>query len=149
MVTHDRYFMDRLVDHLLVFEGEGEIRDFPGNYTQYRLWLKDNEKKDKKWEELAEQKSSGLSVDTIVKDTSVAAGVVKRKMSFKEKREWEQLEQELEKLALDKERITIEMSSGECSFDELQQLSAQLQSIQQTTDSLELRWLELSELNPG
>ncbi|MBU3744496.1 MAG: ABC-F family ATP-binding cassette domain-containing protein [Sediminibacterium sp.] len=149
IVSHDRYFMDRLVDHLLVFEGDGEIRDFPGNYTQYRLWLKDNEKKDKKWEELAEQKSSGLSVDTIVKDNTAPAEVAKRKMSFKEKREWEQLEKELEKLALDKERITIEMSGGQCSFDELQQLSAQLQSIQQTTDSLELRWLELSELNPG
>jgi hypothetical protein len=62
IVSHDRYFMDRLLDHLLVFEGEGEIRDFPGNYTQYRIWLKENEKKDKKWEELTEKKSAGLSV---------------------------------------------------------------------------------------
>ena len=143
--------MDRLVDHLLVFEGEGEIRDFPGNYTQYRLWLKENEKKDKKWEELTEKKSAGLSVDTIVQakvDTPVVA-VVKRKMSFKEKREWEQLEKELARLAAEKERITQEMSTGNRSFDELQQLSTQLLSIQETTDNHELRWLEMSELNPG
>ena len=143
--------MDRLVDHLLVFEGEGEIRDFPGNYTQYRIWLKENEKKDKKWEELTEKKSAGLSVDTIVqsKVETPPVAVVKRKMSFKEKREWEQLEKELARLAAEKERITQEMSTGNRSFDELQQLSAQLLSIQETTDNNELRWLEMSELNPG
>ena len=151
IVSHDRYFMDRLVDHLLVFEGEGEIRDFPGNYTQYRIWLKENEKKDKKWEELTEKKSAGLSVDTIVqtKVETPPVAVVKRKMSFKEKREWEQLEKELARLAAEKERITQEMSTGNRSFDELQQLSAQLLSIQETTDNHELRWLEMSELNPG
>ena len=90
-------------------------------------------------------------MDTIVQakvDTPVVA-VVKRKMSFKEKREWEQLEKELARLAAEKERITLEMSTGNRSFDELQQLSAQLLSIQETTDNHELRWLEMSELNPG
>lgn len=148
IVSHDRYFMDRLVDHLLVFEGEGEIRDFPGNYTQYRIWLKENEKKDKKWEELTEKKSAGLSVDSIVQAKVETPAVVKRKMSFKEKREWEQLEKELAQLAADKERITLEMSTGSRSFDELQQLSAQLLTIQEATDKNELRWLEMSELNP-
>ena len=84
IVSHDRYFMDRLVDHLFVFEGEGEIRDFPGNYTQYRLWLKDNEKKENKWDDLESRKSKGETTAAVVALSEVAATTsAKRKMNFK------------------------------------------------------------------
>ena len=92
IVSHDRYFMDRLVDHLFVFEGDGEIRDFPGNYTQYRIWLKENEKRDNKWDDLETRKSKGETTASVVSTGELPAGTAKKKMSFKEKREFELLE---------------------------------------------------------
>ena len=148
IVSHDRYFMDRLVDHLFVFEGEGEVRDFPGNYTQYRIWLKDNEKKDNKWDVLEERKSRGETTEAAVvnREASVVSGV-KKKMSFKEKREFEMLEKEMPALEVEKKNITEKMSSGNLGFEELQKLSERLIAIDTLLEEKELKWLELSEMS--
>ncbi|HQR92625.1 MAG TPA: ABC-F family ATP-binding cassette domain-containing protein [Sediminibacterium sp.] len=151
IVSHDRYFMDRLVDHLFVFEGEGEVRDFPGNYTQYRIWLKDNEKKDNKWAVLESNKSKGQTTEEAV--VAKAAAVVstapaapKRKPSFNEKRAFEQLEKEMPLLEKERQDLTDKMSGGNLNFDQIQQLSDRLIQINQALEEKELQWLELSEL---
>lgn len=148
IVSHDRYFMDRLVDHLFVFEGEGDVRDFPGNYTQYRLWLKENEKKENKWAVLESNKSKGQTTQEAV--VSNAAAVVveapKKKASFKEKREFEILEKEMPALETEKISITEKMSTGNLGFEELQKLSDRMIAITHALEEKELRWLELSEM---
>ncbi len=150
IVSHDRYFMDRLVDHLFVFEGGGEVRDFPGNYTQYRLWLRDNEKKENKWDVLQDRKSKGETTEAaVVNRESADTGskdVAKKKMSFKEKREFETLEKEMPELEAEKKSITEKMGSGTLSFDELQAISERILVIDQLLEQKELRWLELSEM---
>lgn len=136
IVSHDRYFMDRLVDHLLVFEGEGKISDFPGNYTQYRL------QEDKK-------KMAVDSPQTTVKATTVSqptAPVEKKKVSFKEKREFELLQKEMEDLNTEKEKITAQLNDGTLPFEELQKLSNRIGELSGLLDEKEMRWLELSEL---
>lgn len=151
IVSHDRYFMDRLVDHLFVFEGEGEVRDFPGNYTQYRIWLKDNEKKENKWAVLESNKSKGQTTEEAV--AAKAAAIVnsapaapKRKPSFNEKRAFEQLEKEMPLLEKERQDLTDKMSAGNLNFDQIQQLSDRLIQINQLLEEKELQWLELSEL---
>ncbi len=153
IVSHDRYFMDRLVDHLFVFEGDGEVRDFPGNYTQYRLWLKDNEKKENKWDDLESRKSKGETTEAVVAatdvkapTTTVATAAVKKKMNFKEKREFEALEKEIPALEAEKNMITEKMSAGDLGFEELQKFSDRLIAIGNEMEEKELRWLELSEM---
>lgn len=151
IVSHDRYFMDRLVDHLFVFEGEGEVRDFPGNYTQYRLWLKDNEKKANKWDDLQERKGRGETTDAAIAQSgsvnmSKEAATVKKKMSFKEKREFELLEKEIPSLEAEKETITHQMASGGLAFEELNKLSERIIQINRLLEEKEMRWLELSEM---
>ncbi len=151
IVSHDRYFMDRLVDHLFVFEGEGEVRDFPGNYTQYRIWLKDNEKKENKWDVLQARKSKGETTESAVvsREASVVSNVAvvqKKKMSFKEKREFELLEKEMPELEKEKQTITHTMGDGKIAFDELQKLSERILVIDQLLGEKEMRWLELSEM---
>ncbi len=136
IVSHDRYFMDRLVDHLFVFEGNGEVRDFPGNYTQYRIWQKEQEQ--------SNQVSTAVIPEK--KQTETAETVAKKKMSFKEKREFELLEKELPALEKEKQDITEQMSSGNRSFDEISKLSDRLLEINQALESKEMRWLELSEM---
>lgn len=142
IVSHDRYFMDRLVDHLFVFEGNGSIRDFPGNYTQFRLWQKAQE-------EEAATEPAAITNNTLGAHQTAAntpAAATKRKLSFKEKREFEQLQNEI--AALEKERagITLKMNEGNVPFEELQQLSERIGIIAALVDEKELRWLELSEL---
>jgi ABC transport system ATP-binding/permease protein len=149
IVSHDRYFMDRLVDHLFVFEGDGEVRDFPGNYTQYRLWLKDNEKKSDKWKELEDSKRQGNSLpDANAAATSNIQHQTsnKKKPSFKDKREFEILEKEIASLENEKKSLTEKMSSGEIAFDELNKLSERMMAITKELEGKELRWLELSEV---
>lgn len=151
IVSHDRYFMDRLVDHLFVFEGEGEVRDFPGNYTQYRLWLKDNEKKENKWDALQDRKSKGETTESVVastanNDATTHTAAPKKKMSFKEKREFETLEKEMPELETEKKEITAKMGTGNLPFEELQKLSERIIVIDQLLEQKELRWLELSEM---
>lgn len=134
IVSHDRYFMDRLVDHLFVFEGDGEIKDFPGNYSQYRLSVKDE-----KTEEVpAPSKPTVAPANT--------ATVEKKRMSFKEKREFETLEKEIADLNKEKEEITGKLSNSDTPFDELQRLSERIGVVTGLIDEKEMRWLELSEM---
>jgi ABC transport system ATP-binding/permease protein len=140
IVSHDRYFMDRLVDHLLVLEGEGLIRDFPGNYTQYREWQKTNEED----APFPNEEPAAKEVPAAV--VAPVPAVAKRQLTYKEKREFEGLEQDIARLTREKQEITEKMNSGAAPFDELQQLSIRVGELSQLLDDKELRWLELSEL---
>ncbi|HEY4107792.1 ABC-F family ATP-binding cassette domain-containing protein [Puia sp.] len=139
IVSHDRYFMDRLVDHLLVLEGDGLIRDFPGNYSQYRDWQKDNTPD-------AAFPNEQPAPKAIPAPTPSATATAKRQLSYKEKREFDTLEQEIAHLTKEKEEITAKLNGGDASFDELQKLSIRIGEIGQLLDDKELRWLELSEM---
>lgn len=139
IVSHDRYFMDRLVDHLFVFEGEGAIRDFPGNYTQYRIWQKEQE----------DGQLPGATDQPAVEKTATAESTDpsknKKKLSFKEKREFDLLKDEIAALEAEKRSITEKMNDGSIPFTELQQLSERIGTISTLLDEKEMRWLELSE----
>ena len=147
VVSHDRYFMDKVVDHLLVFKGEGEIQDFPGNYTQYRDWSRLQEKDEA---EKAAAAAKTASNNTAVND---GAGTAKRdanfenkrKMSYKEKREYEQLTKEIETLTAEQQKLEEALCSGTLSVDELTEKSKRLPEIKDDLDEKEMRWLELSE----
>jgi len=141
IVSHDRYFMDRLVDHLLVLEGEGIIRDFPGNYTQYRDWLKNNN--------AADAFPNEEPVSTPKTASPAKSTPDKRQLSYKEKKEFESLEQDIQRLTREKQAITDQLSGGNAPFDELQRLSIRIGEISQLLDDKEFRWLELSELAQG
>lgn len=149
VVSHDRYFMDKVVDHLLVFKGEGEIQDFPGNYTQYRDWSRLQEK-DEAEKAAATAKNAGNN-NTAAND---GAGTAKRdanfenkrKMSYKEKREYEQLTQEIEKLTDEQKKLEEALCSGILSVEELTEKSKRLPEIKDELDEKEMRWLELSEM---
>ena len=149
VVSHDRYFMDKVVDHLLVFKGEGEIQDFPGNYTQYRDWSRLQEK-DEAEKAAATAKNAGNN-NTAAND---GAGTAKRdanfenkrKMSYKEKREYEQLTQEIEKLTDEQKKLEEALCSGTLSVEELTEKSKRLPEIKDELDEKEMRWLELSEM---
>ena len=138
IVSHDRYFMDRLVDHLFVFEGNGEVRDFPGNYTQYRLWLKEQE-------ELAAKEAESKAT-TPAAQSQIASTSPKKKMGFKEKKEFELLEKEMPLLEEEKHALTNQMSSAKLPFEELQKISNRMIEINRLLEEKEMRWLELSEL---
>ena len=149
VVSHDRYFMDKVVDHLLVFKGEGEIQDFPGNYTQYRDWSRLQEK-DEAEKAAATAKSAGNNntaanngAGTAKRDASFEN---KRKMSYKEKREYEQLTQEIEKLTDEQKKLEEALCSGTLSVEELTEKSKRLPEIKDELDEKEMRWLELSEM---
>ena len=149
VVSHDRYFMDKVVDHLLVFKGEGEIQDFPGNYTQYRDWSRLQEK-DEAEKVAATAKNAGNN-NTAAND---GAGTAKRdanfenkrKMSYKEKREYEQLTQEIEKLTDEQKKLEEALCSGTLSVEELTEKSKRLPEIKDELDEKEMRWLGLSEM---
>jgi ATP-binding cassette subfamily F protein uup len=139
IVSHDRYFMDRLVDHLFVFEGDGEVRDFPGNYTQYRLWQKEEEKK-------ATVDNRQTTTKKVAVEETIAPVVEKRKPSFKEKKEFEDLEKEIAKLEIERSRIEEQLSNPSASFEQLNLLSKRVGEITNEIADKEFRWLELSEL---
>ena len=149
VVSHDRYFMDKVVDHLLVFKGEGEIQDFPGNYTQYRDWSRLQEKNEA--EKVAATAKNAGNNNTAAND---GAGTAKRdanfenkrKMSYKEKREYEQLTQEIEKLTDEQKKLEEALCSGTLSVEELTEKSKRLPEIKDELDEKEMRWLELSEM---
>ena len=148
VVSHDRYFMDKVVDHLLVFKGEGEIQDFPGNYTQYRDWSRLQEKDEaEKAAAAAKTASSNAAVNdgtgTAKRDANFEN---KRKMSYKEKREYEQLTQEIDKLTEEQKKLEEALCSGTLSVDELTEKSKRLPEIKDELDEKEMRWLELSEM---
>lgn len=141
IVSHDRYFMDRLVDHLLVLEGQGLVRDFPGNYSQYRDFQKDNEEGAPFPNE--EPATKTASSAPTAQQAPIAA---RRQLTYKEKREFEGLEKEIAALTAEKQSITEKLNSGAAPFDELQQLSIRIGELSQLLDDKELRWLELSEM---
>lgn len=136
IVSHDRYFMDRLVNHLFVFEGDGFIRDFPGNYSQYRLWQE--KMTDDNWQMAGKKETTAISHRPSANE--------KKRLSFKQKREFETLEKEIANLAKEKEMITEKLNSGNTPFEELQQLSGRIGEVTRLLDEKELRWLELSEV---
>lgn len=136
VVSHDRYFMDKVVDHLLVFKGEGEVKDFPGNYTQFRDWEELEEKAPEQQKERAEEKASQA--------TRVHSD--KRKLSFKEKQEYAQLEKDIEALEAEKKDIEERLSSGQISVEEITALSKRLPLLNDELDEKSMRWLELSEI---
>ena len=140
VVSHDRYFMDKVVDHLLVFKGDGEIQDFPGNYTQYRDYQK---MKSKEEEQQKPAKSSNTSGNDAKKDYR---NNQKRKLSFKEKREYEELTDKIAQLEEEKQQLEEELCSGNLSVNELTEKSKRLPILKEELDELELRWLELAEL---
>lgn len=141
LVSHDRYFMDRLVDHLFVFEGEGIIKDFPGNYSQYRETT-DNSRQT--MDTSKEKEMMNNNEPTVVRGQSSV--VQKRQLSYKEKREFETLEKEIAELTKEKELVDLRLNAGDASFEELQKLSNRIGEVVKLLDEKELRWLELSEL---
>ena len=138
IISHDRYFMDKIIDHLLVFEGQGRIKDFPGNYTQYREWasLQTQEKV---------PTANNTKEDNDPKKNY--RNETKRKLSYKEKREFEQLEEEI--IQLEEEQKTLEdaLSGSELSVEEITEKSKRLACLKSELDEKSFRWLELSELN--
>ena len=135
VVSHDRFFMDRVVDHLLVFNGQGEIKDFPGNYSQYREWSSLQSKETEKMPEpKAKKPSASYRNDT------------RRKMSFKEKREFEQLEKDIAALEAEQKLLEEQLCSGKLSVEQLTEKSRRLPLLKEELEEKELRWLELSEL---
>ena len=136
IVSHDRYFMDKVVDHLLVFKGDAEIDDFPGNYTQYRNMPKED----------ATEK-----VDDKLKTAATTTRVVerKRKLSFKEKQELALLEQEIEALETEKKQIETDLCSGTLSVEQLTTMSKRLPELNEEMELKTLRWMELQEIENG
>ncbi|MCI7598455.1 MAG: ABC-F family ATP-binding cassette domain-containing protein [Prevotella sp.] len=139
VVSHDRYFMDKVVDHILVFKGEGVIKDFPGNYTQYREWLQLKSKDE------TERKDDKKRADTPQPKTVHRDAV--HRMSYKEKREFEQLSKEIEQLEAEQKQLEEQLCSGKLSVDELTEKSKRLPQIKDLLDEKETRWLELSEFS--
>ena len=138
VVSHDRYFMDKVVDHLLVFNGGGDIRDFPGNYTQYREWKEVKARHDKEQQAVAKPQAAAKPARTRQDE--------KRRMSFKERREFEQLEKEIAELEAEKKAIEDALCSGTLSVDELTEKSKRLPQLTDLIDEKTMRWLELSEM---
>jgi ABC transport system ATP-binding/permease protein len=133
IVSHDRYFMDRLVDHLFVFTGEGQIKDYPGNYSQYR---------DEKAMPREKEETSNLISDSAVTDSN---NIPTARISYKEKREFEQLGKDIQQLTVNKAALTEKLNSEGLPFETLQQTALFLEQTMQELDQKELRWLELSE----
>jgi len=145
VVSHDRYFMDKVVDHLLVFKGQGEIKDFPGNYTQYRDWAKmrGDESTETRGRENA---SSSEKTRTSAPSHPRTSNGSKRKLSYKEKREMEQLESDIAALEAEQKQIEDALCGGTTSVDEITAMSKRLPLLKDELDEKSMRWLELSEV---
>ena len=137
VVSHDRYFMDKVVDHLLVFKGQGEIKDFPGNYTQYREWASLEENK-------TNSSSSSSSTSTAGKPSYRHDD--RRRLSYKEKREMEQLEKDIAALEDEKKKIEEALCGGTTEVEEITAMSKRLPQLNEELDEKSMRWLELSEI---
>ena len=147
VVSHDRYFTDKVVDHLLVFKGDGVVKDFPGNYTQYREFMR-GEKEEARGERLpakAEKNTTKQNTDKPLASRPSAL-TSKRRMTFKEKREFEQLEKDIAALEAEKKEIETALSSGTVSVDEITAMSKRLPLLNDELDEKSMRWLELSEI---
>lgn len=136
VISHDRYFMDKVVDHLMVFEGDGVIKNFPGNYSHYREWIEEEEKRVG-----AEVKVAKVEAKT---ETSVKEKV-KVKLTYKENLEFQSLQDEIDKLEKEKEELTEKLSSGKLSSDDLVESSNRISTLMELIDEKTMRWLELSE----
>ena len=136
VVSHDRYFMDKIVDHLFVFQGNGVIKDFPGNYTDYRLKCQEDEK-DRKKEEKAQVKNKNTKTKT----------EAKRKLTFAERREYESLEKEISDLETEKASLENDLCSGTLPVEELTAKSKRLVTVGGEIEAKTLRWLELAEID--
>lgn len=155
VVTHDRYFMDKMVDHLFVFEGEGVVRDFPGNYTEYREKKEQEEKKIGKDAKANQQQataqsasiasSAAASAVSLAVDTVTKTATQKKKLSFKEKFEFEELEKDIAKLEAQKAKITEDLNTSTDNHDDIVKWTGQIGNIIAQLDEKSLRWLELSE----
>jgi ATP-binding cassette subfamily F protein uup len=141
VVSHDRYFMDKLVDHLFVFEGDGYIRDYPGNYTDYRSW-----KEDKEEQEIAEKEKQAFLKSVSSKPAVLESSEPKRKMNYKEQKEYENLAIEIEVLEKNKVILVQKMNAGEGSHEELAAWAKEFEEISNTIEEKEFRWLELAEM---
>ena len=141
VVSHDRYFMDKVVDHLLVFRGNADIKDFPGNYTQYREWKEVQDQLEKETEAARQARMAPT-----VEKTSRLEKVQKKKLTFKERKEFEALEVEIPLLEAEKAELETAMSSGTLSNDELLAKSERIATVIEEIDEKTMRWLELSEL---
>ena len=139
VVSHDRYFMDKIAEHLLVFEGAGRVTNFPSSYSDYMEWkvLKENQEK--------AAAAAAAKAKPAAQNAQPAATKTSAKLTFKEKREMEQIEQEMEQLEQEKAQLEQELNSGTLPYDQLQQKSARIGQIMERTDEITLRWLELSE----
>ena len=143
VVSHDRYFMDKVVDHLLVFQGQGDVRDFPGNYTQYREWKDEKERFEREQQKAVTHKPKEAAA---AQKPRAAETGQKRKLTFKEKREMELLEQEIAALEEEKKNIEEALCSGTLSVEELTEKSKRLPLLNDELDEKSMRWLELDEL---
>ena len=139
VVSHDRYFMDKVVDHLLVFKGDGAIKDFPGNYTQYRQWSALQSKEEEKSEK---KKNTQKTSATAEREPNSRP----RRLSFKEQREMQQLEKDIEALEAEQRTLEEELCSGKLSVEELTEKSIRLPKLKEELDEKSFRWLELSEI---
>jgi ATP-binding cassette subfamily F protein uup len=139
VVSHDRYFMDKVVDHLLVFKGDGAIKDFPGNYTQYRQWSALQSKEEEKTEK---KKNTQKTSATTEREPNSRP----RRLSFKEQREMQQLEKDIEALEAEQRKLEEELCSGKLSVEELTEKSIRLPKLKEELDEKSFRWLELSEI---
>ena len=142
VVSHDRYFMDKIVDHLLVFEGEAKVRDFPGNYSQYRDFQDAQEDEERQKKLIAKNENKSLASVQVV----VAKKDKPRKLSYKEQKEFESLEKEIEVLETEKVNIETALSSGSCTGPEIEKLSIRFSELNNLIDEKTFRWMELSEI---
>ena len=145
IVSHDRHFLDKLVDHLFIFCGDGVVKDFIGSYSEYREYIKEYEAELKSAARAEEKAAKEKAVKEAAKATPQEAPAKKKKLTFKEQREFEQLEKDLESLAAEKADLEAKLSSGTLPFDQLQTASERVGQLINLIDEKEFRWLELSE----
>ena len=145
IVSHDRHFLDKLVDHLFIFCGDGVVKDFVGSYSEYREYIKEYEADQRSQARAAEKAEKDKAAKEAAKAGMTEAPARKKKLSYKEQKEFEQIEKDLEALAAEKADLEAKLSSGEMPFDQLQAASERIGQIMELTDEKELRWLELSE----
>ena len=142
VVSHDRYFMDKVVDHLLVFNGQGDVRDFPGNYSQYREWFEEKQK----FEKEKQKSETPKNVKSVPIHTEINKTPTKRKLSFNEKREMQMLEGKIADLENEKKNLEDALCSGQLSVSDLTEYSKRLPLLNDELDVMTMRWLELSEI---
>jgi ATP-binding cassette subfamily F protein uup len=138
IVSHDRHFLDKLVDHLFIFCGNGVVKDFVGTYSEYREYIKEYEAEQK-----AKERATEKAADKTVKEKTDSG---KRKLTYKEQKELEQIEKDLEALAAEKAELEEALGSGSLPFDKLQEASERIGQIIEETDEKEMRWLELTDI---